>query len=227
MDRRASEVVHASGLYPQAVFALQQAVEKTVKAIGLSTRVITVGELHGAISHKAINVFLLALRKISAFGRARGADRSAMDKLDELLHAGENARSRFANASMPTAGELTKWIDDYRELRHNLQDIHATPAGAQMVEAVKESLTEPIPFDAAEIPRRIFEALTTIAGLYALSLATLGHAVTSRYGEGERSPIEMYGAAHPLVARLSDLNDVARECIGFTRSTYEFWMSFP
>lgn len=32
-DRRAAEVLHASQLYPQAVFALQQAVEKTIKAI--------------------------------------------------------------------------------------------------------------------------------------------------------------------------------------------------
>jgi HEPN domain-containing protein len=70
-DRRAADALLKAQLYPQAVFALQQAVEKTVKAIGLSTKIISTAELHGAISHRAINVYLFAMRKILAVSNAQ------------------------------------------------------------------------------------------------------------------------------------------------------------
>jgi hypothetical protein len=226
-DRRAADVLHQAQLYPQAVFALQQAVEKTVKAIGLSTRVVSIAELQGAISHRAINVYLMAMRKTLAVGNARMGDQQAIGMLNGLLSTVEGARDRFANTSKPTAAELEQWIIAHRSLRDELGGVLAGPAGIQMLEAVDESITAPLPFAATEIPKRIFGAMSVIAGLYYLCLATLAHAVTPRYGEGDRSPIDIYTAAHPLVARLRDLVEIAGECIEFAQSAFTFVLSWP
>lgn len=226
-DRRAAQALQQAKLYPQAVFALQQAVEKTVKAIGLSTRVVSTGELHGAISHKAINVYLFAMRKILGLANGHVGDQQSVAAMNGLLLTAEGARDRFANINKPTAGELEQWISAHRSLRDDLQGMAASPAGQQIVEAVSESVTTPLPFDSAEVPKRIFEAMIVLAGLYFLSLATLAHAVTSRYGEGSRSPIDIYTATHPLVTRLHDLVEIAGECIDFTESAFAFVLSWP
>lgn len=226
-DRRAAHLLFQQQHWPQAVFSLQQAVEKAVKAIGLSTKVISVGELQGAISHKAINVFLFAMRKILAVANARVGDQKAIATLDAYLRAGENARDRFATTSKPTASELEQWISAHRSLREELKGVLATPAGTQMLEAVQETVTEPLPFATEEIPKRIFEAMIVLAGLYFLSLVTLGHAISSRYGDSTRSAIDIYTTTQPLVARLDDLIDITGECIDFAQSAFAFVMSWP
>lgn len=84
-DRRAALALYQANQLPQAVFSLQQAVEKAVKAIGLSTRAIAPAELQSAISHKAINVYGQALRKIVAFAKTRAVEQKGFDMLDRLL----------------------------------------------------------------------------------------------------------------------------------------------
>jgi len=225
-DRNAARVLLRQQQFPQAVFSLQQAVEKAVKAIGLSTRVIAVGELQSAISHKAINVFLFAIRKALVVANARMGDQKAIATLDGFLRAGENARDRFATTAKPTASELDRWISAHRSLREDLQGVLATPAGAQVIEAVQETITEPLPFATEEIPKRIFEAMIVLAGLYFLSLATLGHAITSRYGDNTQSALDMHTTGHPLVARLDELIDITGECVDFAQSAFAFVSSW-
>ena len=154
-------------------------------------------------------------------------DQQSIAVLNGMLLTAEGARDRFANTNKPTATELEQWITVHRSLRDDLQRVIASPAGQQMVDAVNESITSPLPFDAAEVPKRLFDAMIVLTGLYFLCLATLAHAVTSRYGEGSRSPIDIYTTAHPLVASLRDLFEIAGECIDFTQSAFAFVLSWP
>lgn len=223
-DRRAALALYQANQLPQAVFSLQQAVEKAVKAIGLSTRAIAPTELHTAISHKAINVYAQALRKIIAFAKTRAA---GIDTLDRLLRHLEADRDRFTSSAKPTSAELTRWIELYKSGRDETRAMIASAKGAELAAIVREEVGGPLPFDAAEIPRRMFDAFIALAGLYFLSLATLAHAVSSRYGDGKRSPLAIYDQSHALVAHFADMASVAEECLDIAQSTFAFVASWP
>ena len=226
-DRSAALALYQANQLPQAVFSLQQAVEKAVKAIGLSTRAIAPAELQSAISHKAINVYAQALRKIVAFAKTRAVEPKGIDMLDRLLRGLEADRDRFTSSAKPTPAELTGWIKLYRSGRDETRAMIAGAQGAELVAIVREEVGGPLPFDAAEIPRRMFDAFIALAGLYFLSLATLAHAVSSRYGDGKHSPLAIYDQSHALVAHFADMASVAEECLDIAQSTFTFVASWP
>lgn len=234
-DRRAALALYEAQQLPQAVFSLQQSVEKAVKAIGLSTRAIAPAELQSAISHRAINVYAHALRKIVAFAKVRAAEQKGIDMLDALLRRLEADRDRFTSTAKPTSAELTKWIELFRsgrdEIRGAIVGTGSDPKGAalmaNLVATIKEEAGGPLPFDAAELPRRMFDAFIALAGLYFLSLATLAHAVSSRYGDGNRSPLAIYDQSHALVAHFGDVAAITGECLDIAQSTFAFVTSWP
>lgn len=49
-DLEASELLFSKGLYPQAVFYLQQAIEKTVKSLGIWNKIINKNEAKKILS---------------------------------------------------------------------------------------------------------------------------------------------------------------------------------
>lgn len=226
-DRRAADVLHAAQLYPQAVFALQQSVEKTIKAIGLSVGAIGVAELQSVISHRAINVYLNGLKKVIAFASTRTQDPNALTMLEAWLRKGETERDRFVSITKPTSDELAKWIADHRAARDDLPNMLAATSSNDIIEAVKEAVTGPIPFDPAELPKWIVRTMIFVIALYFLALATLAHAVSTRYGDGTRNAVETYDAAHPLVVHLSDLIAIADECIDHVEAAFAFVKAWP
>lgn len=226
-DQRAALALYQAQQLPQAVFSLQQAVEKAVKAVGLSTRVIAPSELQNAISHKAINVYVFALRKMVGSVKARSGEQNGIDMLDRSLRRLEGNRDRFASSARPTSAELTGWIEVYRTQRDKIRTLLAgsDPDGAKLMAELVATIKEkagPLPFDAAELPRRMIESFIALAGLYFLSLATLAHAVVSRYGDGERTPFEIYDQSHALVAHFGDVADITKDCLDIAQSTLAF-----
>ena len=58
MDLNVARVLHENSKFPMAIFALQQSVEKTMKALGLEGAVMSFDELaSGQIGHKAYRIF--------------------------------------------------------------------------------------------------------------------------------------------------------------------------
>lgn len=228
-DRRAAEVLYKERLFPQAVFLLQQAVEKAVKAIGLATRAISPSELHSAISHKSINVFVKGLWKIIAAVHTRSRDDSAFEQFERALKALETDRDRFANVDRPTSADLTSWTQQYRSLRDSLRTFLSGPKATDMFVAIRAEMdTQPaVPFGPAELTKRILDALIALMGFYFLGLATLAHAIASRYGDRTRTPIELYTESTPLIAHFTDLVSIASECIDIAESSFAFYMSLP
>jgi len=66
-DLQASKILFQQGLYPHAVFYLQQSVEKLVKTIGLKTGAIVPSELKNRISHNTIKVYLKGVQKVLGY----------------------------------------------------------------------------------------------------------------------------------------------------------------
>jgi hypothetical protein len=56
-DPEAARCLSSRKLYPQAVFFLQQSVEKATKSFGLWAKVVTEGEVKDAVGHDAWKVF--------------------------------------------------------------------------------------------------------------------------------------------------------------------------
>ena len=56
-DLTASQLLYESSLYPQAVYSLQQAIEKSTKSFGLALGVIDKGDLQRNVGHISSRVF--------------------------------------------------------------------------------------------------------------------------------------------------------------------------
>lgn len=62
-DFKASSLLYNNGFYPQALFYLQQSIEKLIKYLGLKDEVIKQDELVKKISHKSTLIFKRAMIK--------------------------------------------------------------------------------------------------------------------------------------------------------------------
>lgn len=188
---------------------------------------IAVSELQTAISHRAINVYLLGLKRVIAFTSVRNPDQNALSLLDAWLRKGESERDRFTSIAKPTSDELAKWIAGHKSVRDEMPTLLAAASSAHMVKVVEESVKEPLPFDPAEVPKWIFRTMVMLFELYFLSLATLAHAVSSRYGDDMRSAADIYTDKHPLVVHFSDLVAMAAECVDCAEAALTFVRSWP
>ncbi|MFH2142683.1 MAG: HEPN domain-containing protein [Bacteroidota bacterium] len=61
-DLKSSIILYEKGLYPQALFYFQQAVEKSNKAFALFNEIITPEELQNKIGHNTLNIYNIILK---------------------------------------------------------------------------------------------------------------------------------------------------------------------
>jgi len=79
-DLVAAEILHNNGLYPQAVFYLQQSVEKTSKSFALMSNIITAEELREIGHHP----FLILKKLLDAHGEKLDTIHNVISKIPEL-----------------------------------------------------------------------------------------------------------------------------------------------
>ena len=84
-DLNASKLLYGGRLYPQAVFYLQQSVEKSVKALGISLSLVGpgVGDLTAEAGHAAVFNILVRGKERLAQLRSHLGDLAASEHLDE------------------------------------------------------------------------------------------------------------------------------------------------
>lgn len=222
-DLAAARTLHAAGLHAQAVFSLQQAVEKTVKAVGLATRAIDPKDLHRTISHKAIKVYVSALEKMLNLPQLQVEDQRSMLALTAAYAQIANDHvEEFDDVGRPSADELDKWLRSSESARVDAETFGMDNAGnwdPAIAEALSAASGKSI--DGATIARFVYTTLGTGFDLYWLGLATLAHAVRSRYGTKTSSPSQLYSDGTPLVAQQQRVADalehcqlVVRQCLG-------------
>ncbi|MCK5222190.1 MAG: HEPN domain-containing protein [Candidatus Aminicenantes bacterium] len=56
-DLTSSQLLFEKELYPQSIFYIQQAVEKSIKQLGIYNQVVKPSELHKKIGHKTEKIF--------------------------------------------------------------------------------------------------------------------------------------------------------------------------
>ena len=104
-DLEAARCLSSRKLYPQAVFFLQQSVEKATKSFGLWAKVVTEGEVKDAVGHDAWKVF----SKI--FGEFYGRLAKLVEALKALPGLKESGLMKELEVS-----ELRRAYDKYRAL---------------------------------------------------------------------------------------------------------------
>jgi hypothetical protein len=64
-DLNASKLLYNNGLYPHSIFYLQQSIEKIIKHIGLTNKVIGANDLQKEIGHKTEKIFKKIVQRTS------------------------------------------------------------------------------------------------------------------------------------------------------------------
>lgn len=227
-DLAAARTLHQAKLYGQAVFSLQQAVEKTVKAVGLATRAIEPNELQREVSHRTIKVYAAGLRKLLGLPDLDAAmEQQHLAMTAAYLGVVQDHVVSFDDVARPGTEELERWLRASESVRDDSQAF-VKGSAAQWDPALLDaiSLVSGMPIEGEAIARFINDVLATGADLYWLGLATFAHAVTSRYGDKTRTPSQLYNEKNPLVVQLQRIVAVLEHCQRVARQAFNVAQTF-
>ncbi len=233
-DLETSELLFSKGLYPQAVFYLQQAIEKTVKSLGIWNKIINKNEAKKDIGHNVWRlyrkIFVEALKMIPLFKGYLNRFPELRDirlikelelNLPELKSKDYEMQINedIERASNLSYRELQNIIDGLKKIRdptifsnfkemYNevLDEILARNPNAIDVKAVKEKLEVIKPED---LHKFIFCWLS----LYWPSLILSHHAVKSRYPENNFNPLKEYTSMMPLIQTFESFIEIIKEVL--------------
>lgn len=205
-DLQAALVLHGASRYAQAIFFLQQGVEKIGKAYGLAMGLAEPAELQKDWSHNTLKhseVFAdygeqqgltstgMAPDKVKAFieelknpDKVTGAMMAFLVEWAVSLVQQHDAYKKDPNQRARGLSEMTTWA----------VGTHTDPAAVAKATALAEYLVD---FSA--------ESSLILPTTVVLGIATAPHAVISRYPAGGVSPAKRYGAEYPVVVALPKL----------------------
>jgi len=205
-DLRAALALHGTAFFPQAVFYLQQGVEKIGKAFGLAIGFAEPGDLQKDWSHNTLKHSEL----FANYSEQQGLLSSGMpsDKIRMLIN--ELREPDRVNGAMMDF--VVEWaLSIVHEHEAYTKDSKKREEGiAEMTPSVIGQRTDPAEVAKATALGEILADLTLEAALIlpttiVLGMATLPHAVLARYPSANMTPSQRYTADYPVVGALPRL----------------------
>ncbi|HEX7319980.1 MAG TPA: HEPN domain-containing protein [bacterium] len=218
-DLKAAQTLYARRLYPQAIFYLQQSIEKSFKAFGILYDNLTVVELKNKVGHFPLRVLSHMMQKIKETPEwqqsldiwLHGKDKIAItpDKLDETIKVFNNVKL-FDMIEMPKLRKLLNVLLKYMSgpvRRKNLSAVAPTIYNgiASYAKMTKKkyapNMTEATSNKAMATLQKIFPYIAEAEYLLImLSLSIPPSAIqNSRYPMYSGIPSKIYNAKHYLV----------------------------
>lgn len=208
-DLEASKILFREKLYPQAVFFLQQSVEKAAKAIGLREGEISKEQLKHNIGHRAWMVFteihnkaLKIQKQLEGVREEEHISKIVLplkDLLDMITHG---LKPLFEYKKEETPGKTDEIIDLiinplYTVIkRGEIQILH------ENTEAILHKLL------GSHYKIILKELMTKFGGrlvLFIFSILLERHASWSRYPDERFNPLEYYNERTPLIKRFNEI----------------------
>lgn len=97
-DLKAAKCLYEQALYPQAVFSVQQAVEKMTKAFGSLSADMSLDIMKKEVGHKPFNVFLYTLQQFVQSYKSQNEGIPTGSVIDDLQHDKMNFESGVQQA---------------------------------------------------------------------------------------------------------------------------------
>jgi HEPN domain-containing protein len=204
-DLEASRILFREKLYSQAVFFLQQSVEKAAKAMGLREGLVSKKQLKQKIGHKAWMVFIeyyniaLKIQKQLEGVREEEHVSETLLYLNMITHG---LKPLFEYKKEETPGKTDEIIDLiinplYTVIkRGEIQILH------ENTEAILHKLL------GSHYKIILKELMTKFGGrlvLFIFSFLLERHAIWSRYPDERFNPLEYYNERTPLIKRFNEI----------------------
>jgi len=231
-DLEATKILFNNKLYAQAIFYLQQCIEKAIKSLGIKRKIITESELKKEIGHKALKVLsksynqfrnkMATLDFIEVGGKKYPLNKVAIEKLPKAFPSEEMeskvsfSREELLNIISKITREkdrLNKFIEDVKGVLYQLLDTLHEIVPIEEKEAKREANKRQI--DAFvnewnEVYSKLFSCHSTLFYLY---LVFSPHSESSRYPRKDFNPLEIYNDKMPLIEQLSSYIKITDETL--------------
>ncbi len=228
-DLEASRVLNQSQIFPQAVFHMQQSVEKLVKHLAVTYGIHTIKELK-AIGHNTLKVFQDTMNHyIELVANASGDIKSEVENLLELKEQFktisdidlQNLDDKFLDSVLESLYGLktVKPIFDQDDnpieilsqifkLSVDLNQISAKDAKLTLERCKTDKYFQTIILEKMNSFMNYFgEYRAAVESSFYLAVVFTRHAVSTRYITGDGNPLKVYNMDHQLIRRLSDFHD--------------------
>jgi HEPN domain-containing protein len=209
-DLEASRILFREKLYSQAVFFLQQSVEKAAKAMGLREGLVSKKQLKQKIGHKAWMVFIeyyniaLKIQKQLEGVREEEHVSETLLYLNMITHG---LKPLFEYKKEETPGKTDEIIDD------TINHLYTVLKRGEFLKILDED-TEAILHKPLGLSKITLKELMTrwkeIVGggrlvLFVFSYLLERHATWSRYPDERFNPLEYYSERTPLIKRFNEI----------------------
>ncbi len=240
-DLKASKTLYSTGDYPNAIFHLQQSVEKATKAYALSIGLFKVDELKG-VGHDTPEVFLKLLAKkgilqsIDMLNRISSAeiDKSKNLEIREIIKKIKKTETKVKVAKLTKEQiqgnlQLCKTIDEFhqkikRDLASSITPLKSLSSemskiiGTQLDEAglsiKSKDLDKIIRNEFDKIKPEFLDWASKFTRMFILSVVTYPHAIFARYPDGEIKPKD-YRRGLGIVDEIESVLKELEDCVQF------------
>jgi len=226
-DLKAAKCLYKQTLYPQAVFSVQQAVEKMTKAFGSLSADMSLDIMKKEVGHKPFNVFLYTLQQFVQSYKSQNEGIPTGSVIDDLQHDKMNFESGVQQAVQ--VYKLLEKIDGLssfvlaEQLQSVLRQIRDTsgkqfdPDTDTFMDSVEQFLKkqyksndkEKIEYVCALLRKYMHDILLAIGPLAFLVLILPSQCIqNTRYPLDEINPLIFYTKEHPLIKSFDDIIEI-------------------
>jgi HEPN domain-containing protein len=203
-DLEASRILFREKLYSQAVFFLQQSVEKAAKAMGLREGLVSKKQLKQKIGHKAWMVFIeyynIALKIQKQLEGVREEEHVSETLYLNIITHG--LKPLFEYKKEETPGKTDEIIDLIIDPLYTVIKRGEIQRPHENTEATLHKLL------GSHYKIILEELMTNFGGrlvLFIFSFLLERHAIWSRYPDDEFNPLEYYNERTPLIKRFNEI----------------------
>lgn len=228
MDLKAAKCLYEQALYPQAVFSLQQSVEKMTKAFGALSLDMTPAEMKKEIGHFPFQVFFCALQRIiepfitknkstSGNSTVNAAQQNSTNHMDEIRQI-EKILKKFMkldNSSRSTiTTQLTPILTQIRSSNASTELDSDLENFAVSVEQFIDHQHDQIIIDNKDLicsmMRKILQDIMHIVNPLVFMVIALPSSCVqnTRYPMDKSNPLQLYNTDHPLVKSFDNIVEV-------------------
>jgi HEPN domain-containing protein len=176
-DIKSCKLLYSKKLYSQAVYHLQQAVEKCIKGYVLIEGYFKTAEIREITTHLSPLIMMKAVLERTGIKRLAeiSNDTTLKDKIEnaEATIANEDERIKIAQATQAEIQKLISHIEEYRKKTNLIK------------QGVTEGLTS-IGF--SPMPTPFFQAFSAMMTIMILAIITFPHESYTRYPDGKLTP---------------------------------------
>lgn len=208
-DAEAARLLYAAGFYPQAVFLLQQAVEKSVKSAGLALGIVSLTATKSEVAHSPIKIYHKAARKLLGLVKGQDVPIKTAQLLIALVGKLDKEQHTYSHGVQPTRESLKHWLTQSEALRVEYYEEVQGKGGEELAQIIEVEASM-VPAKAAQFAGLFYEGLIALVLYYDLCRATHGHSETTRYGRSTQTPTQIYDGRHPVVEYFPELMEHLR-----------------